>query len=125
LPEYGTPGAKKPEIFPYRSHHFYSARRSDSSAFNKRLSSQPDGSDTKYASARLRLRDATEGKSHNCSVPTGRQKWLPGVKRITLYAFNTSRLNTKETIIVVQFTGLRPCVFPDILNPQGASNSKS
>jgi hypothetical protein len=39
---------KKPEIFPYRSHHFYSARHSDSSAFNKHLSSQPDDNESRY-----------------------------------------------------------------------------
>jgi hypothetical protein len=43
---------KKPEIFPYRSHHFYSARHSDSSAFNKHLSSQPDDNERQYIPGR-------------------------------------------------------------------------
>jgi hypothetical protein len=36
---------KKTDIFPYRSHRFCSARHSDSSAFSKHLSSQPDDND--------------------------------------------------------------------------------
>src|SRR5208282_6520995 len=54
---------KKPAIFPYRSHHFYSARHSDSSAFSKHLPSQPDDSAPIYIAGTERNDDGIAGRA--------------------------------------------------------------